>query len=181
VIRVRLTSEAFATICTEAVVSADGRETGGILLGFDSDERGEALALEAGGPGPNPERRPDFFQRDLAHAQKLADEAYGRRCARWIGEWHTHPRGFLTPSRKDLRTYRDFLRDRELRFTSFLALIVSARDDEWTHPVITGWAIEQRRLLPALLLPATVSVDVHVDLPSPDAEAESPPELQVEP
>ncbi len=159
-ITVRLTSEAFSTICAEAVVSVDGRETGGILLGFDADESGEALALEAGGPGPNAERGADFFQRDLAHAQQLADDAYVRHCARWIGEWHTHPRGFLTPSRKDLRTYRDFLRDRELRFLNFLALIVSARDPDWKELVITGWTIERRSILPALLLPAVTPVDV---------------------
>lgn len=180
-ITVRLTSEAFATICTEAVVSADGRETGGILLGFDADERGEALALEAGGPGPNAERRADFFQRDLDHAQQLADAAYARRCARWIGEWHTHPRGFLTPSRKDLRTYRGFLRDPELHFANFLALIVSARDADWKELIVTGWTIEQRGILRALLLPAAIPIDVQVDLPTPEAEAEPPPELEVEP
>jgi integrative and conjugative element protein (TIGR02256 family) len=181
VITVRLTNEAFATICTEAVVSADGRETGGILLGFDADEQGEALALEAGGPGPNAERRADFFQRDLEHAQQLADAAYDRRCARWIGEWHTHPRGFLTPSRRDLRTYRSFLRDPELHFANFLALIVSARDAEWKELIVTGWTIEQRGILPALLLPAAIPIDVRVDLPTPKAEAEPPPELEVEP
>lgn len=180
-ITVRLTSEAFATICAEAVVSADGRETGGILLGFDADESGEALALEAGGPGPNAERRADFFQRDLAHAQQLADDAYGRRCSRWIGEWHTHPRGFLTPSRKDLRTYRSFLSDPELHFANFIALIVSARDDDWKELVITGWTIERRRVLRALLLPAATLVNVRVDLPAPEGEPEPPPELEVEP
>lgn len=180
-ITVRLTSEAFATICAEAVASADGRETGGILLGFDADERGEALALEAGGPGPNAERRVDFFQRDLPHAQQLADAAYGRRCARWIGEWHTHPRAFLTPSRKDLRTYRDFLRDHELRFANFIALIVAARDADWKQLVITGWIIEERRILPALLLPTAIPVDVQVDLPGANADQAPPPELEVEP
>lgn len=181
VITVRLTSEAFATICAEAVVSADGRETGGILLGFDADERGEALALEAGGPGPNAERRPDFFQRDLAYAQRLADAAYGRRCARWIGEWHTHPRRFITPSRKDLRTYRSFLTDPELHFANFIALIVTARDADWKELVITGWTIERRRVLRALLLPAATSIDVRVDLPTPEGEPEPPPQLEVEP
>lgn len=152
-ITVRLTAEAFATICAEAIVSVDGRETGGILLGFDPDEHGEALVMEAGGPGPNAERRWDFFQRDLANAQELADAAYGRSCARWIGEWHTHPRGLLRPSGKDLRTYRGFLRDPSLGFGSFLALILSAQDAEWTKLIVTGWAVEQRSILPALLLP----------------------------
>jgi integrative and conjugative element protein (TIGR02256 family) len=168
---VRMTAEAFSTVCAEAVASADGRETGGILLGFDADERGEALALEAGGPGPNAEQRWDFFQRDLEHAQQLANAAYGRSCARWIGEWHTHPRGLLVPSRKDLRTYRGFLRDPALNFANFLALIVTARDEEWTQLVVTGWAIEQRHVLPALLLPVATPLDVRVDLLNPNDDA----------
>jgi integrative and conjugative element protein (TIGR02256 family) len=165
VITVRLAAEAFTTICREAGASTDGCETGGILLGYDTDERGEALALEAGGPGPRAERRPDFFQRDLKHAQKLADEAYARTCARWIGEWHTHPGQLLGPSRKDLQTYRSILRNPELHFSSFLSLIVSAKDDQWNQLMITGWAIEQRGLLPALLLPTAEAVGVVVDLP----------------
>ena len=64
-----------ATIAREASASTDGRETGGILLGFDASELGELLVMEAGGPGPKAERRADYFRRDLNHAREVADDA----------------------------------------------------------------------------------------------------------
>jgi integrative and conjugative element protein (TIGR02256 family) len=163
---VRLTKEALATIAAGAAASEDGRETGGILLGFDADELGGLLVMEAGGPGPGAERRPDFFRRDLEHAQRLADEAYTRTTARWIGEWHTHPHGVLAPSRKDLRTYRGFLRDPELRFQTFLAVIVGPHDSEWDRPRAAAWLIQPRRVLPALLLPTASQLEVVLERPA---------------
>jgi integrative and conjugative element protein (TIGR02256 family) len=162
---VRLSARALAAIATHATVSADGRETGGILLGFDESELGEMLVMEAGDPGPNAERRPDFFNRDLAHAQRLADEAHATTSSDWIGEWHTHPGGALAPSRTDLRTYRSFLRDSELGFSVFLALIVGPGDEGWTKPRARAWLIEQRRFLPALLLPSAEPVHLTIEQP----------------
>jgi integrative and conjugative element protein (TIGR02256 family) len=170
---VRLTHEAVTTIAAEAEVSTDGLETGGILLGFDADALGEALVMEAGGPGSRAERRGDFFRRDLEHAQALADDAFARTTARWIGEWHTHPHGQLVPSRKDLRTYRSFLRDPELAFDSFVAVIVGSGDEGWRRPRAAAWLIETRRVLPALLLPSAERLEIVIEaLPPQDEEVE---------
>jgi integrative and conjugative element protein (TIGR02256 family) len=170
---VRLTPEAVATIAVEAEASADGLETGGVLLGFDADALGEALVMEAGGPGPRAERRGDFFRRDLEHAQALADHAFARTTARWIGEWHTHPHGQLAPSRKDLRTYRGFLRDPELAFDSFVAVIVGPGGEGWQKPRAAAWLIETRRILPALLLPSLERLEIVMEtLATEDEEAE---------
>ena len=166
---VRLTREAVATIAVEAEASKDELETGGILLGFDADALGEALVMEAGGPGPRAERRRDFFRRDLEHAQALADDAFTRTTARWVGEWHTHPHGQLAPSRKDLRTYRSFLRDPELAFESFVAVIVGPGTEGWQKPRAAAWLIETRRVLPALLLPSAERLEIVMEtLPSED-------------
>lgn len=162
---VRLAKVAVATIASEAALSSDGRETGGILLGFDADELGDLLVIEAGGPGPRAERRSDFFRRDLEHAQRLADDAYKRTTARWIGEWHTHPHGALAPSRTDLRTYRGFLRDPELRFETFLAVIVGPREGQWDRPRATAWMIKLRSVVPMLPLPNASQLDVVLDAP----------------
>ena len=158
--KVRIASGAVATIAAKAAASSDGFETGGILLGFEASWLGEVLVLEAGGPGPNAERRRDFFCRDLGHAQRLANDAFLRTTARWIGEWHTHPYGPLAPSRKDLRTYRRFLRDPELGFKSFIAVIVGSNDGEWKKPRAAAWLIGLRRVLPALLLPGLDRLDI---------------------
>ena len=151
--QVRVARAAAETIARQAIASADGLETGGILLGFDAGELGELLVMDAGDPGPGAERRADFFRRDLDHARRLADEAYRTTTARWVGEWHTHPRGRLVPSHIDLRTYRRFLRDDDLHFPVFFALIVGPRNDGWERPCATAWLIEPRRTLPTVLLP----------------------------
>jgi integrative and conjugative element protein (TIGR02256 family) len=172
---VRLSSRTLAAIAAHATASGDGRETGGILLGYDESELGEMLVMEAGDPGPNAERRADFFKRDLAHAQRLADEALATTSSRWIGEWHTHPGGALAPSRTDLRTYRSFLRDPELEFGVFLALIVGPGDQGWTKLRARAWLIHERWLLPALLLPSAEPVDLTIEprqeLDEPETEA----------
>jgi integrative and conjugative element protein (TIGR02256 family) len=167
---VRLARDAAMTIAREAAASADGRETGGILLGFDASEFGELLVLDAGDPGPAAERRPDFFQRDTNHARRLAEEAYRRTTARWVGEWHTHPRGRLAPSRVDLRTYRSFLRDEDLHFPVFLAVIVGPGEEGWTRPRATAWLIEPRRVLPALLLPTAASLTLLIESDADDLD-----------
>jgi integrative and conjugative element protein (TIGR02256 family) len=162
---VRLAHDAVATIAREAATSSDGCETGGILLGFDADELGDMLVMEAGGPGPGAERRSDFFRRDLGHAQRLAEEAYAQTTARWLGEWHTHPHGALSPSRLDLRTYRGFLRDPELHFETFLAVIIGPHDGRWENPRAAAWLIEPRRILSALLLPSAAPLAVVFENP----------------
>jgi len=169
---VHVSAAAFVAIAESARASADGLETGGILLGYDPGELGTTLVLEAGDPGANAERRRDFFRRDLAHAQRLADEAYARTCSRWIGEWHTHPRGALAPSWRDLRTYRRFLRDPELQFATFLSLIVGPGEDGWERPRLAAWLIELRRVLPALLHPSADRLQLTMEGPEHKAKVE---------
>jgi integrative and conjugative element protein (TIGR02256 family) len=164
---VRLSAAAAASIVEYTTASADGSETGGILLGYDETELGEMMVMHAGDAGPNAERRADFFQRDLAYAQQHADTAYEETCSYWIGEWHTHPDGHLAPSSTDLRTYHDLLRDPELLFQTFLALIVGPGADGWTSPTVAAWTIESQGATPAQLLTAH-QVELLVEQPEDD-------------
>jgi integrative and conjugative element protein (TIGR02256 family) len=117
-IKVKVSDVALEAILKEAIASRDGNETGGILLGHDVDAAGTIVVMEAGDPGPGAVRRRDFFRRDLDHAQRLADEAFRRNQAVWVGEWHTHVVGDDVPSGLDLKTYRGFLADSELPLRS---------------------------------------------------------------
>lgn len=122
-----------------ARVSRDGLETGGVLLGHDRDELLEITV--AGGPGPAALRRPTRFRRDLAHAQKLGDDAFEADGSVWLGEWHTHPMGPTTPSDLDHRSYAEMLADPELGFTRFVCFIVTSGDAVWTTPVVWPWVV----------------------------------------
>lgn len=120
---VRLTAHADSVIRDEARFSSRTRlETGGILLGHDSN--GVIRVTVAGAPGPKALHSARRFLRDLDFARELANEAYERDGSVWIGEWHTHPSGPRNPSAFDLRTYTRHLNDPSLGFGRFLSIIV---------------------------------------------------------
>jgi len=136
-----LTRDAAGTIAAAARESADGRETGGVLLGHDLGER--MIVTVAGDPGPAADRRTDGFVRDLAHARLLGDEAYDRDGSVWVGEWHTHPTGPSIPSPKDMETYSQLLADDDLAFERLLALIVTPCGVHgWVEAHVHGWVVD---------------------------------------
>lgn len=149
-------ARAQATLARHAPASADGRETGGIVLGHDDGLGGTIHVRHCGGPGPRALREPDRFCRDLAFAQQLAEEAAQRDGARWIGEWHTHLNEAPEPSDTDLRTYRQLLMDSEAQLTRVLALILTAgAGNNWAAPQVFAWSFTGSvlRALPIVLEP----------------------------
>jgi integrative and conjugative element protein (TIGR02256 family) len=123
--------------------SADGRETGGILLGYGPDANGVVHVEIAGDPGPAADRRPAFFSRDLTHATALAREAWRGSQAVWVGEWHTHPGGGSQPSARDLATYVRLLAASSLEFEVFVSIIVIPDEAKrWEAPHLFAWLLE---------------------------------------
>jgi integrative and conjugative element protein (TIGR02256 family) len=123
-----------------AAESEDGRETGGILLGRGPDANKVITVERAGEPGPEAERRPDYFLRDLAYARELAGAAWEEAEAVWVGEWHTHPTGPPMPSARDLVTYAALLADPDLSFGMFVSIIVIP-DPDWKNPRLLTWVL----------------------------------------
>lgn len=126
-----------------ARASADGRETGGILLGRGPGADGVIQVEEAGAPGENAERRTDFFLRDRSHAERLAEHAWERSRSIWVGEWHTHPAGPPVPSTRDLVTYTGLLDDPELGFEALVSVIVVPETaDDWDALRLLVWILK---------------------------------------
>ncbi|WP_396653953.1 Mov34/MPN/PAD-1 family protein [Microbacterium sp. ARD31] len=119
---VLITKEALAAI--EQHVRAGGveSETGGILLGHETS-MGCHVSV-AGGPGPRAVRTPTSFDRDLDHAEELAQEAWQQQRAVWLGEWHTHVHVRPVPSETDLSSYLRHLDDADLGFDRFISIII---------------------------------------------------------
>jgi integrative and conjugative element protein (TIGR02256 family) len=138
---------AAAMITRDATRSRDGLETGGILLGIDSTER--IFIRHAGDAGPQAHRGPHAFLRDLEHAQRLAESAWKQDGSQWLGEWHTHPSGALTPSELDISSYLRHLKDPDLQFNRFIAIIVGLRHDN--EIVAAAWLVHKNRLRAARL------------------------------
>lgn len=94
---------AFDTIRAEAEVWR-GKETGGILLGYETTNA--VVITHATGPGPNCRRTGHSIQLDARYIQgetdRLAPLGY-----QYQGSWHTHPTtGLLFPSPTDRRLLR---------------------------------------------------------------------------
>ncbi|UKA56657.1 Mov34/MPN/PAD-1 family protein (plasmid) [Arthrobacter sp. FW305-BF8] len=161
---VRIIPKALMMIGEEAIRSRDGLETGGILLGTDDGQ--EIVIRHAGGPGPKARREFHRFLRDLSHAQQLAELAWREDQSQWIGEWHTHPSGDVTPSNYDLEAYAQHLHDPELGFKRFLTIIVGiTRTDEITA---VAWIVDQETALP---VPVAVGDD-REGTPAPQSPAD---------
>src|SRR5688500_572542 len=78
-------------------------ETGGMLLGYWSDDRSEAVITEVTGPGPKGAHSKTEFIPDDQYQDRMIDEIYARsgRRYRYLGDWHTHPLGEESLSYKD--------------------------------------------------------------------------------
>lgn len=139
--RFTLSGRAFSIITCEARASADGFETGGILLGHDHEGQDLIEVTQAGDAGPKAMREQRRFLRDLEHARELADIAYEGKGSVWVGEWHTHPNESPLPSPRDLSTYLRLLEDPSLDFSRFASIIVTAESEDWDNPVLWPWVI----------------------------------------
>lgn len=81
-------------------------ETGGVLLGYWSEDRSEVAITDVTGPGPRASHSKTEFIPDDEYQDRLIDEIYARsgRRHRYLGDWHTHPFGEESLSYKDRRT-----------------------------------------------------------------------------
>jgi integrative and conjugative element protein (TIGR02256 family) len=138
---VKLAAHAVAELRRYAEESSDGLETGGILLGRDEGLGGNLIVTVCGDAGGAARRKRNRFHRDVAHAQRLADEAFDRDASAWIGEWHTHVVGGNMPSKADLRTYRRLLDDPDTQLNRLLTIIVRPHQDAgWSQPRLFAWS-----------------------------------------
>lgn len=147
---VRISPIALRDIVRLAKESADGRETGGILLGFDAIGSAPLTVTVAGDAGRRADRSPVRFRRDLAHAQALSRDAWLLDRSLWIGDWHTHPMGWPHPSGVDLGSYRRVLTTGAMPV--FLSIIVSSTaHGGWNEPEVATWIVTPADVRPAEL------------------------------
>lgn len=141
-ISLSISTQAHDAIVALAAESADGLETGGILLGRGPDGDGGLVVERAGDAGPDAVRRRDYFMRDNEHARALAASAWEDHEFIWVGEWHTHPHGDPAPSSLDVDTYVKHLTDNDLNFTAFVSIVViPGVDGNWQEPRLNSYIL----------------------------------------
>lgn len=135
-------SHVYRDMIEEARVAADGRETGGILLGFDEPSATNFWVTQISGPGPSAVREPTRFRRDLAYVRAVAAGAFAIDRSQWLGDWHTHPCGPPEPSPKDLSSWRRALARSDLEV--FLAVILVPVAGDWLSPRAQAWRVRAK-------------------------------------
>jgi integrative and conjugative element protein (TIGR02256 family) len=106
------------------------RETGGALLGWR--EADQWVIAQILGPGPHAKHRLSSFEPDAVWQNEQGHRIYREsgRTIRYLGDWHTHPRGMPRPSRQDRRTARLIAEDPDFKTPQPLYAIAGHR-----HPL----------------------------------------------
>jgi integrative and conjugative element protein (TIGR02256 family) len=92
-------------------------ETGGVLIGYWTEDNSEVVVTRAIGPGPKAIHRRYSFIPDAEYHEKEIARYYKEsgRLHTYLGDWHTHPQSIPYPSRKDRRTLKRIATHAEAR------------------------------------------------------------------
>ena len=122
-------------------------ETGGVLIGCYSDDLHSVWVAKATGPGRFSLHAPFSFTRGTKDLQAEIEEAEAIGMY-YVGEWHSHPGGSVSPSPLDLRQMRAIADDAGYNCPEPVLLVVGSADPRErmsTHVIVDGNAIELQR------------------------------------
>lgn len=111
----------------------DPNETGGMLVGYWAVDGGDLVVVDAIPGGPGAQRSRTGFRPDGRWQQARLEQLYSdsERTTTYVGDWHSHPRGTATPSRKDIKTARRVAGLKSGRTPRPLTLIVGRVETRW--------------------------------------------------
>lgn len=90
---------------------ANGKETGGILIGKYSDDLSKAIISLASGAPPDSTAGRTWFARGVKGLRKLLDKCHKTAGSYYLGEWHYHPFASPQPSGHDIKQMIAIARD----------------------------------------------------------------------
>jgi hypothetical protein len=83
--------------------NAGNMETGGILIGYYSEDGTTAIVTETTGPPRDSSYGPTWFRRGFAGLRMILTQRWnGERRQYYLGEWHYHPREVVALSALDM-------------------------------------------------------------------------------
>lgn len=108
-------------------------ETGGVLVGFTSEDQRRLVISAASGPGPRAKHETWRFTPDAEFQSDFVRRHYevSNRVHSYLGDWHTHPGGVAKLSRIDQCTLRRIAKDKEARATKPVMAILAGGPDDW--------------------------------------------------
>lgn len=113
----------------------NGRETGGILLGYYSDDSSTAIITEATIPPRDSSCGYNWFQRGIAGLKSLLIHRWKNSSRRifYIGEWHFHPAQMVIPSSEDYKQMQEISNSENYQCKEPIMLIIGNRINSTRH------------------------------------------------
>lgn len=141
--RLGLDSNALHVLLSFAQVDSGATEAGGVLIGRFIAESEDIVIDMVTGPMAGDRRQRNRFDRAKRAHQQAIDRAWkesdGTRT--YLGEWHTHPEPFPSPSAIDLRDWRKRIKRDTFHGDALHFLIVGQKE-------ISAWEMARDRRIP---------------------------------
>ncbi len=119
----------------ELCMNALPNETGGILVGYYSDDCAWAKITKIIGPPAGSTHRPRFFLRNSGSLLKMLESLWQKN-QYYIGEWHYHPFSSPLPSTTDLQTMHNLSVDKKLHCPEPIMIIIGGAPQKWTQHIV---------------------------------------------
>jgi integrative and conjugative element protein (TIGR02256 family) len=132
---VGISEAALVLLLSHQQLGRKDKEAGGVLLGRYIRGCRDIVIDSLSVPGPKDWRTRTSFYRLRGHHQKAIDKAWqsSQGTVNYLGEWHTHPEPFPTPSGVDMWDWKRRLQEDTFDSSSLLFIIVGfkqMRDQE---------------------------------------------------
>lgn len=114
----------------EMCASSSNKETGGILIGYYSDNLSWATITKATAPPLGSICCAFSFIREGKTLLHLLDKLWKKQ-QYYIGEWHFHPNASSTPSNADRETMKSLASTKSIHCPEPILLIIGGNCKEW--------------------------------------------------
>lgn len=121
-------------------------ETGGMLLGYEADNR-ELVLSSIIGPGPEATHKRLAFVPDARYQQAQIENTYRTSAGRitYLGDWHTHPSGEARLSARDRRTLAHIAHNHS-GYSQYPAMLILAGTAGAWEPTVCRFAGVTRKM-----------------------------------
>jgi len=109
-------------------------ENGGVLMGYFTPSKNEAVVTKPVGPGPEAEHSSHGFCPDNRfHTEEIEETFRKDRRIIYIGDWHSHPNGNPNLSPRDKKTLKNISSYPASRLPNPVMLILYGDPDNWNY------------------------------------------------
>lgn len=119
------------------VAISEPNETGGVLMGYYTDDMTCAVVTEVVGPPKDSKSGRTWFKRGVHGLKDLFKKAWEKK-QYYLGEWHFHPYGTTEPSAQDYYQMLEIAESTRYACPEAIMIIIAGRSTHFTiQPYLT--------------------------------------------